>query len=97
MKAGGKQTLKMEAGTRSSETSVGFQRTTQHYTPEDRDIHNQRYANLKLYMYTLLTQFIFREVGLESLAKGETAVRSGPAWLRTCVDSCIASTTVKQY
>jgi hypothetical protein len=41
-------TLKME-GTCSSETSVDFQRTTQHYIPEARALHNHRCENLKSY------------------------------------------------
>jgi hypothetical protein len=31
----------------SSETSVGFQRTTRRYIPEDRTHHNHRCENLK--------------------------------------------------
>jgi hypothetical protein len=33
----------------SSETSVEFQRTTQHYIPEDRTLHNNRCKDLKSY------------------------------------------------
>jgi hypothetical protein len=36
----------MEA-TCSSETSVDYQRTTRHYNPEDRSLHNHRCENLK--------------------------------------------------
>jgi hypothetical protein len=39
-------TLKMEA-TRSSETSVGFQRIARRHIPEDRTIHNDRCEDLK--------------------------------------------------
>jgi hypothetical protein len=42
-------TLKMEA-TCFSETSVGFQRATWSYNPEDRILHNHRCENLKSYM-----------------------------------------------
>jgi hypothetical protein len=42
-------TMKMYA-TRSSETSVGSKRTTRHYTPEDRILHNHRCENLKFCM-----------------------------------------------
>jgi hypothetical protein len=35
----------------SSETSVDFQRTTQHYIPEDRTLHNHRWENLKSYKF----------------------------------------------
>jgi hypothetical protein len=38
----------MEA-TRSSETSVDFQMTTQRYIPEDRTLHNHRCEKLKSY------------------------------------------------
>jgi hypothetical protein len=38
--------LKREA-TYLSELSVGFEGTTQHYTPEDRHFHNHRFENLK--------------------------------------------------
>jgi hypothetical protein len=34
----------------SSETSVDFQRTTRHYNPEDRTLHNYRCENLKTYV-----------------------------------------------
>jgi hypothetical protein len=39
-------TLKMEAIC-SSETSVNFERTTRHYTPEGSTFHNHHYENLK--------------------------------------------------
>jgi hypothetical protein len=42
-------TLKMEV-TCSSETSVGFQRTTRLYTPEDKILHNHRHEKLKSYV-----------------------------------------------
>jgi hypothetical protein len=42
-------TLKMYA-TFSSETSVDFQRTTPHYTPEDIILHDHRCENLKFCM-----------------------------------------------
>jgi hypothetical protein len=41
-------TMNMEV-TCSSETSVAFQRTTRHYIPEDRTLHNHRYENHKSY------------------------------------------------
>jgi hypothetical protein len=41
--------LKMEA-TCSSETSVDFQQTTQHYIPEDSTLHNHHCENLKSYI-----------------------------------------------
>jgi hypothetical protein len=41
--------LKTEA-TYSSETSVDFQRTIQHYIPEDSNLHNHRCENLKSYI-----------------------------------------------
>jgi hypothetical protein len=41
--------LKMEAKF-SSETSVDFQRTTRHYTPEHITLHNHRCENLKSYI-----------------------------------------------
>jgi hypothetical protein len=34
-----------------SETSVDFQRTTRHYIPEDRLLHNYRCANLEAYAF----------------------------------------------
>jgi hypothetical protein len=34
----------------SSETPVDFQRTAQHYFPEDRTLHNHRWDNLKSYI-----------------------------------------------
>jgi hypothetical protein len=43
-------TLKMEA-TRSSETSVGSQRTTRRYIPEDDTLHNHRCDNLKSFIH----------------------------------------------
>jgi hypothetical protein len=39
----------MEA-TYSSEMSVGFQRTTRRYIPEERALHNHLYENLKSYI-----------------------------------------------
>jgi hypothetical protein len=42
-------TLKMEAIC-SSEISVGFQRTTRRYLPEDGTLHNHRCENLKSYI-----------------------------------------------
>jgi hypothetical protein len=45
-------TLKMEA-TCSSEM-VNFQQTTQHYTPDDRTLHNHQCENLKSYMVQIL-------------------------------------------
>jgi hypothetical protein len=38
----------MEA-TCSSETSADFQRSTRHYIPDDRTLHNYRFNNLKFY------------------------------------------------
>jgi hypothetical protein len=49
-------TLKMEA-TFSCEKSVDFQRTTRHYIPEDRTLHNHRCKNLKSY---IIYSFIYR-------------------------------------
>jgi hypothetical protein len=49
-------TLKMEA-TCSSETSVDSQRTTLHYIPEDRTLHNHRCENLKSYELQLDQNF----------------------------------------
>jgi hypothetical protein len=48
-------TSKMEV-TCSSETSLEFQRTTQHYFPDHRTLHNHRCENLKPYVcaYMLL-------------------------------------------
>jgi hypothetical protein len=37
----------------SSETSVGTQRTTRRYIPEDGTFHNHRCENLKSYMEVL--------------------------------------------
>jgi hypothetical protein len=37
------------ATTGSSEASVGFQRTTRRYIPEDKTLHNHRCENLKSY------------------------------------------------
>jgi hypothetical protein len=45
-------TLKMGA-TCFSETSVDFQRTTRHYIPEYRTLHNHRCENFKSYMLTV--------------------------------------------
>jgi hypothetical protein len=42
-------TLEREV-TWSSETLVDFQRTTLHYIPEDRTLHNHRCENLKSYL-----------------------------------------------
>jgi hypothetical protein len=57
-KAGGfllvySSTLKRKA-TCSSETSVDFQRTTQHYIPEDINFHNYRCENLKSYIVHII-------------------------------------------
>jgi hypothetical protein len=43
----------MEA-TRSSETLVDFQQTTQRYIPEDGTLHNHRSENLKSYTFLYL-------------------------------------------
>jgi hypothetical protein len=43
-------TLKMEA-TYSSKTSVGFQRTTRRYIPENRTLRNYRCENLEFFIY----------------------------------------------
>jgi hypothetical protein len=51
-------TLKMEA-TWSSEASVGFQRTSRHYIPEDRTLHNHRCENLKSYISSSVLPFMF--------------------------------------
>jgi hypothetical protein len=55
-------TLKMEAIC-SFETSVGFQRTTRRYIPEDRTLYNRRRENLRSYGWfvanrTRNTQFL---------------------------------------
>jgi hypothetical protein len=49
-------TLKMEAIC-SSETSVGFQRTTRRYIPEDNTLSNHRCESLKSYMITVCSSF----------------------------------------
>jgi hypothetical protein len=41
--------LKMEA-IFSSETSVGYEQTTQRYIPEDSTLYNHRYENLRSYV-----------------------------------------------
>jgi hypothetical protein len=46
-------TQKMEV-TCSSEISVAFQRTTRHYLPEDRTLHNHCCENLKAYVVFIL-------------------------------------------
>jgi hypothetical protein len=51
-------TLKMN--TRSSETSVDFQRTTRRYIPEDRTHHNHHRENLKSYSIFIEGQPTFR-------------------------------------
>jgi hypothetical protein len=43
-------TMNMKA-TSSFETSVNFQRTTRHYIPEDRTLHNHRCENITSYIY----------------------------------------------
>jgi hypothetical protein len=45
--------------TYSSETSVAFQRTTRHYIPEHRSLHNHRFVNLKSYMFFCLFEKIW--------------------------------------
>jgi hypothetical protein len=62
-------TPKMEV-TCSFQTSVGFQRTTQYYIPEDRTLHNHRCENLKSYTsycnFTFLSDFLQRKPTLGS-------------------------------
>jgi hypothetical protein len=41
-------------GTYSSETSAGFQRTTQRWFPEGKTLHDHRCENLKILQYILV-------------------------------------------
>jgi hypothetical protein len=65
-------TLKMEA-THSSETSVEFQRTTRHYVPEDRTLHNTTVRTSNPTISILFLGFVINEVvDMRSVPCGST-------------------------
>jgi hypothetical protein len=51
-------TLKLET-TCSPETSVDFQRTTRHFIPEDKTLHNYRCENLRSYLFKIYLNTVF--------------------------------------
>jgi ribosomal protein L11 len=52
---------------------------------------------VKLTVYRRLFSVKLDLVSLGILLQKAAVVRSGPAWMRTCVDGCIALPSVKQY
>jgi hypothetical protein len=69
----------------SSETSVDFQRTTWHYTKEDRTIHNHRCENLKSYKShnnNNNNNLVWWSVGLKMVQKDTTFLLEQITWFQ---------------
>jgi hypothetical protein len=88
-------TLKVEA-TCSSKTSVDFQRTTWHYIPQDRTLHNHHYENLKSYISSCNSWYLGQNVILfpvlfcvfdhhDSVSGSELLDKNITTWVSHCI------------